>query len=192
MAEDAKQDVEKLALVPYMDKSAAASPHKAHSNQSKKRLLAKASFDLGPSDLQTLAFALEQKAPAEKQHETTPKKGKGKTKPNSPKKSPIMQTFKKQHSNRMLKHRSTTDAKTKDEKDAKGCQEPNKHGKEGGKVATHTCKSSFKHRKTSTAYHSARAASIKAGDSPNTSKIKAKQASHKVAALIDAGVLKEQ
>lgn len=47
-------------------------------------------------------------------------------------------------------------------------------------------------RKTSTAYHSARKAALRAGDSPNTCKIKAKQASQKIAALIDAGALKEE
>lgn len=52
-------------------------------------------------------------------------------------------------------------------------------------------KSTFRHRKTSSAYHSAKTAAQKAGHSPRTVKAKAKAASQAVAAQIDAGILKE-
>lgn len=179
---DTKQDCDELALVPYINKSVAASPPKTYTKQANKRHLAKASFDLGADDLQTLALALQQKAPAEKQQDSTPKKSKAKAKAKA--KSPkIMNTFKREHSKSMLRHKST-DAEMKE--GAKETQETSTDAKKGT-----TCKSTFRHRKTSTAYHSARNAALKAGDSPNTCKMKAKQASQKMAALIDAGVMKE-
>lgn len=52
-------------------------------------------------------------------------------------------------------------------------------------------KSTFRHRKTSSAYHSAKTAAQKAGHSPRTVKAKAKAASQAVASQIDAGILKE-
>lgn len=90
----------------------------------------------------------------------------------------------------MLKHKSSGADESK--QDAGGCQQTSKDVKEGTKVASQKCKSTFKHSKTSTAYRPARAAALKAGDSPNTCKIKAKQASRKIAALIYGGVLKEE
>lgn len=184
---DTKQDFDHLALVPFIDKSVAASPPKTYTNQANKRHLelAKASFDLGADDLQTLAFALQEKAPAEKQHDSTPKKHRAKDKQKSPK---IPNTFKREHSKSMLQHKSSG-AEMKEE--AKGSQQTSTHAKKRNKLDPKTWKSTFKHRKTSSAYHSARNAAKKAGDSPNTCKMKAKQAAQQVSALIDAGVMKE-
>ena len=53
-------------------------------------------------------------------------------------------------------------------------------------------KSSFKHRKTSAAYHKARADAIKAGLSPNSVKEKARSALRQMAADIDSGLVKEE
>ena len=52
-------------------------------------------------------------------------------------------------------------------------------------------KTTFRHRKTSSAYHSARTAAQRAGYSPRTIKNKAKEASQAVALQIDQGILKE-
>ncbi len=54
-----------------------------------------------------------------------------------------------------------------------------------------TNKCTFKHRKTSAAYHQARQRAIQAGMSPSTAKSLGRAASSKVASAIDAGLLKE-
>lgn len=140
---DTKQDCDHLALVPYIDKTQAASPPKAHTYQSSKRPLAKMSFDLGSDDLQTLAYALQQKVPAKKQHDSTPKKVKAKAKAKSPK---IPNAFKREHSKSMLKHNSSNADKMKQQgsqqtsKDiATGSQQTSKDVQKGTQVAIQKC-----------------------------------------------------
>ena len=60
-----------------------------------------------------------------------------------------------------------------------------------GKPAAKSLKSSFKHRKTSSAYHKTKNLRLKMGDSPNTAKRHAQSASRGVASQIDSGILEE-
>lgn len=72
---------------------------------------------------------------------------------------------------------------------AKGKAKPKQSAK--AKPSPKAMKSTFRHRKTSSAYHSAKTAAKNAGYSPRSQKAKAKAASQKVAAQIDQGILKE-
>ena len=53
-------------------------------------------------------------------------------------------------------------------------------------------KSSFRHRKTSTAYHSAKLSAQKLGLSPDTCKKQARDAAKKMSMDIEAGLVKEE
>ena len=133
-----------------------------------RRQLAKSNFDLSTQDMQTLALALDTKTgPAETQPPT-----------------------KEEHSP-VAKCKAKSTAKGKK---AKAVAKPTPKAK--GKAKAHpkaspSHKTTFRHRKTSSAYHSAKHSALKAGFSPQTAKAKGKEASSKAAHQIDIGVLQE-
>lgn len=133
-----------------------------------RRQLAKSSFDLDTQNLQTLALALETKT---NHMETTPKK------PCTPRK--------KAKAKSKVKAAGSSKGGV-DEHKSKGKAKPKSKPK-----GSTPYKTTFRHRKTSSAYHSAKHDALKAGISPKSAKIKGKEASAKVARQIDMGVLKE-
>lgn len=157
-----------------------------------KRQFAKSNFDLDTADWQTLARALEQKSVNEdalaqgssrQTTKTSPKKAKA-----SPKKA-------KAKAKQKVKSKATKD-KPPGNKDsnastlAKAKKKP--LSKEAQAATPKKKKSSFRHRKTSTAYHSAKNAALKAGFSPMSACVKGQEASHRIGEQIDQGLLKEE
>lgn len=136
-----------------------------------RRQLAKSNFDLDTQDMQTLAMALESKYQKDNDKATneglvTPKKkknGKAKAKPKS-------------------KAQAQPAPKTKSKAKAK---------KKPSKVRTGKYKTTFRHRKTSNAYHLAKNMALKAGISPESARMKGKAASAKVVQQIELGTLRE-
>ena len=146
-----------------------------------RRQLAKSSFDLDTEDLQTLALALQSKANTsmenEMQDKKTPHASKTHTLPEKNKKT--------KKDEKQATHTAAKSSKVKAKAKAKTQKTALKSTTEGSKKCT------FRHRKTSSVYHSAKKAAIQAGCSPNTAKAKGREASNVVSMQIDQGLLKE-
>lgn len=130
-----------------------------------RRQMAKSTFDLDSSDMQTLALALQSKALEAKQKVEVKKK--------AAKAKAVKGAGKKIYKKPSLKPKE------------KKVEDPQTPAKE-------TKKSSFRHRKTSTAYHHAKNMALKSGYSPNSAKAQGRAASGQVSLQIDSGVLKEE
>lgn len=139
-----------------------------------RRQMAKSTFNLDSSDMQTLALALESKA-LENQQSSQVKKS-------TPKKKAAAKGTTAKKASTMIHKKPSMSAKEKKKK-KKTESEPHTPSKK---------KSSFRHRKTSTAYHHAKNIALKAGHSPNTAAAKGREASGAVSLQIDTGVLKEE
>ena len=138
-----------------------------------RRQLAKNNFDLDTQDLQTLAMALESKY--QKDNEKAP----GET-PSTPKK--------KKNGKAKAKSKPKAHAKPAPKSKSKGKAKKQKTSK---KTSPGTYKTTFRHRKTSNAYHLAKNMALRAGISPESARIKGKAASAKVVQQIELGTLKE-
>lgn len=73
---------------------------------------------------------------------------------------------------------------------AKAKEKP-RNNKTSKKTSPGTYKTTFRHRKTSNAYHLAKNMALRAGISPESARIKGKAASAKVVQQIELGTLKE-
>lgn len=151
-----------------------------------KRQFAKSNFDLDAADWQTLARALEQKSVDENALAQGSSKQTTKTSPKKAKASPKKAKAK-------AKKKATSKA-TKDKppghKDSKTKKKPLPTAAQA--ATPKKKKSTFRHRKTSSAYHSAKNAALKAGFSPMSACAKGQEASHRIGEQIDQGLLKEE
>ena len=156
-------------IVPYQaPESSNKAMEQGTTRPALRRQLARSNFSLDDSDLSTLALALQTKT-LDNEH---------------PKDENALATPSPMKRKRKLKPKAKAkQLATKESPRAK--QSPKEKG------SPKAMKSTFRHRKTSSAYHSAKAAAQRAGYSPTTVKAKAKAASQAVAGQIDAGILKE-
>lgn len=94
----------------------------------------------------------------------------------------------RQKRNKVLKKPGAKVGKHKQTKEGSG---PASSSNANAEAEKKTNKCTFKHRKTSAAYHAAKKRALQDGHSPSTAKSLGRAASSKVASSIDAGILKE-
>lgn len=158
-----------------------------------KRQFARSNFELDQVDWQTLAEALAYKDGEENENDQGNKEAAEEAK--KARKSP-----------KKTKAKAKKQAKSKATKDKSPCPKASsvstpKKSKKGNKQTVPKAakaatpkkkKSTFRHRRTSTAYHSAKNAALKGGFSPMSASLKGREASHRIGEQIDQGLLKEE
>ena len=142
-----------------------------------RRQMAKSSLDLDAEDMQTLALALQSKAQASLENDMHKEKASKASKMQQEKSK--MKDLEKETPKDTASSSSTVKPKAK----------AGKTEKTSTTAVSKKC--TFRHRKTSTAYHQGKKAAMKAGCSPNTAKAKGREASNAVSMQIDQGILKE-
>ena len=146
-----------------------------------RRQLAKSNFDLDSQDLQTLALALECKSHKATSDVNEPKEMKA---PDETQVTPKKKRPAKSKSKKAAKAPAQPAPKCKSK--AKAKKKKSSRGSPSGGYKT-----TFRHRKTSNAYHLAKNMALRAGISPESARIKGKAASAKVVQQIELGTLKE-